>query len=212
MTPPSSPVSTLQKCFEYWDLADSLKIDMIVALWCGMNPSDLTEFKKERLSARCMDAKRAAIEDALYSGRLDYIDEGIPTGDGTLWMGGDVTELVQKNLLRIKRDSLRRWFEDMPIDDRPEVFFAEERTQKEMPDGSEVAEMNSNLGIAIMAQMLAESAGKYKHGERPNAAQINESINERAVEHFGGDKHGLKAFHKKITKALRLLEEKKEKF
>ena len=212
MTPPSSPVSTLQKCFEYWDLADSLKIDMIVALWCGMNPSEATEFKREGLSAHCMDAKRAAIEDALYSGRLDYIDEGIPTGDGTLWMGGDVTELVQKNLLRIKRDSLRRWFEDMPIDDRPEVFFAEERTQKEMPDGSEVAEMNSNLGIAIMAQMLAESAGKYKHGERPNAAQITEGINERATEHFGGDKHGLKAFHKKITKALRLLEEQKRQF
>jgi len=159
-----------------------------------------------------MDAKRAAIEDALYSGRLDYIDEGIPTGNGKLWMGGDVTELVQKNRLRIQRDCLRRWFEDMPIDDRPEVFFEEERAQKEMPDGSEVAEMNSNMGIAIMAQMLAESAGKYKHGERPNAAQITEGINERATEHFGGDKHGLKAFHKKITKALRLLEEQKRQF
>ena len=207
MAPPFS-VSTAQNCLRYWDLADSLKINMIVALWCGMEPSDTGA---ERLSTHCMDAKRAAIEDALYSGRLDYIDEGIPY-DGRLWMGGDVTELVQKNLLRIKRDSLRRWFEDMPIDDRPEFLFQEERAQKEMPDGSEVAEMNSNMGIAIMAQMLAESAGKYKHGERPNAAQITEGINERATEHFGGDKHGLKAFHKKITKALRLLEEQKGQF
>ena len=212
MTSPPVVASTAQNCFRYWDLADSLMIDMIVALWCGVEPSDIAELKGERLSTHCTDAKRAAIEDALYSGRLDYIDEGIPTGDGTLWMGGDVTELVQKNRLRIKKDCLRRWFEDMPIDDRPEVFFEEERTQKEMPDGSEVAEMNSNLGIAIMAQMLAESAGKYKHGERPNAAQITEGINERAVEHFGGDKHGLMAFHKKITKALRLLEEQKRQF
>ena len=208
MAPPFS-VSTAQNCLRYWDLADSLKINMIVALWCGMEPSDTGA---ERLSTHCMDAKRAAIEDALYSGRLDYIDEGIPTGNGKLWMGGDVTELVQKNLLRIQRDSLRRWFDDMPIDDRPKFLFEEERAQKEMPDGSEVAEMNSNMGIAIMAQMLAESAGKYKHGERPNAAQITEGINERATEHFGGDKHGLKAFHKKITKALRLLEEQKRQF
>ena len=208
MAPPFS-VSTAQNCLRYWDLADSLKINMIVALWCGMEPSDTGA---ERLSTHCMDAKRAAIEDALYSGRLDYIDEGIPTGNGKLWMGGDVTELVQKNRLRIQRDCLRRWFEDMPIDDRPEFLFEEERAQKEMPDGSEVAEMNSNMGIAIMAQMLAESAGKYKHGERPNAAQITEGINERATEHFGGDKHGLKAFHKKITKALRLLEEQKGQF
>ena len=207
MAPPFS-VSTAQNCLRYWDLADSLKINMIVALWCGMEPSDTGA---ERLSTHCMDAKRAAIEDALYSGRLDYIDEGIPY-DGRLWMDGDVTELVQKNCLRIKKDVLRRWFEDMPIDDRPEFLFQEERAQKEMPDGSEVAEMNSNMGIAIMAQMLAESAGKYKHGERPNAAQITEGINERATEHFGGDKHGLKAFHKKITKALRLLEEQKRQF
>jgi hypothetical protein len=207
MAPPFS-VSTAQNCLRYWDLADSLKINMIVALWCGMEPSDTGA---ERLSTHCMDAKRAAIEDALYSGRLDYIDEGIPY-DGRLWMDGDVTELVQKNCLRIKKDVLRRWFEDMPIDDRPEFLFQEERAQKEMPDGSEVAEMNSNMGIAIMAQMLAESAGKYKHGERPNAAQITEGINERATEHFGGDKHGLKAFHKKITKALRLLEEQKGQF
>ena len=207
MAPPFS-VSTAQNCLRYWDLADSLKINMIVALWCGMEPSDTGA---ERLSTHCMDAKRAAIEDALYSGRLDYIDEGIPY-DGRLWMDGDVTELVQKNCLRIKKDVLRRWFEDMPIDDRPEFLFQEERAQKEMPDGSEVAEMNSNMGIAIMAQMLAESAGKYKHGERPNAAQITEGINERAAEHFGGDKHGLMAFHKKITKALRLLEEQKGQY
>ena len=159
-----------------------------------------------------MDAKRAVIEDALYSGRLDFIDEGIPYGEGKLWMGGDVTELVQKDRLRIKKDVLRRWFEDMPIDDRPEFLFEEERTQAELPDGSEVAEMNSNLGIAIMAQMLAESGGRYKHGDRPNAAQISEAINERAEEHFRGNKHGLVAFYKKITKALKILEQEKSQF
>jgi hypothetical protein len=212
MATPLSGVSAAQNCLRYWDLAESLKIDMIVALWCGVEPSDIAELKRERLSTNCTDAKRAAIEDALYSGRLDHIDEGIPYGEGKLWMGGDVTELVQKDRLRIRRDTLRRWFEDMPIDDRPEFLFEEERAQKELPDGSEVTEMNSNLGIAIMAEMLAESTGKYKHGDRPNAAQIGEAISERAVKHFRDNKHGLMAFHKKITKALKILEQEKRKF
>jgi len=211
MATPPSVDSAAQNCLRYWDLADSLKIDMVVALWCGVEPSDIVALKMARLSTNCTDAKRAAIEDALYSGRLDYIDEGIPY-EGKLWMDGDVTELVQKDRLRIKKDSLRRWFEDIPIDDRPEFLFEEERTQTELPDGSEVAEMNSNLGIAIMAQMLAESGGRYKHGDRPNAAQISEAINERAVEHFRDNKHGLMAFHKKITKALKILEQEKRQF
>ena len=212
MATPSSVVSAVQNCLRYWDLADSLKIDMIVALWCGVEPSEIATLERERLSTHCMDAKRAAIEDALYSGRLDYIDEGIPYGDGKMFIDGDVTELVQKDHLRIKKDSLRRWFEDIPIDDRPQFLFEEERTQTELPDGSEVAEMNSNLGIAIMAQMLAESGGRYKHGDRPNAAQIAEAINERAVEHFRYNKHGLMAFHKKIAKALKILEQEKGQF
>ena len=212
MATPSSVVSAAQNCLRYWDLAGSLKIDGIIALWCGVEPSVIRELESERLSSHCVDAKRAVIEDALYSGRLDYIDEGVPYGDGQLWMDSDVTELVQKDRLRIKKDVLRRWFEDMPIDDRPEFLFEEERTRAELPDGSEVAEMNSNLGIAIMAQMLAESGGRYKHGDRPNAAQISEAINERALEHFRDNKHGLMAFHKKITKALKILEQEKRQF
>ena len=212
MATPPSVDSAVQNCLRYWDLAASLKIDGIIALWCGVEPSVIRALESERLSSHCVDAKRAVIEDALYSGRLDYIDEGIPYGNGKLWMDGDVTELVQKDRLRIKKDSLRRWFEDMPIDDRPEFLFEEERTQTELPDGSEVAEMNSNLGIAIMAQMLAESGGRYKHGDRPNAAQISEAINERVDEHFRDNKHGLMAFHKKITKALKILEQEKRQF
>ena len=66
-----------------------------------------------------------------------------------------------------------------------------------------------------MAQMLAESAGlNINTGSGPTLLRSLRElcINERSPpeEHFGGDKHGLKAFHKKITKALRLLEEKKD--
>ena len=103
MTSPSVVASTAQNCLRHWDLADSLKIDMIVALWCGIEPSDIAEFKRERLSTYCTDAKRAAIEDALYSGRLDYIDEGIPYGDGEIFMGSGVPQLAQKDRLRVKR-------------------------------------------------------------------------------------------------------------
>ena len=103
MTSPSVVASTALNCLRYWALADSLKIDMIVALWCGIEPSDIAKFKRERLSTHCTDAKRAAIEDALYSGRLDYIDEDIPYGDSENFVGIGVPQLAQKDRLRVKR-------------------------------------------------------------------------------------------------------------
>ena len=205
-------VSPAQTCLRYWDLANSLTVDMIIALWCGVEPSDIQQLQADRLSTHCVDAKRAAIEDALREQRLDYIDEGIPYGDGKLWTGADVTELVQKNRLRINKDNLRRWFEDMPIDDRPEFLFEEERQQRELPDGSDIHEMNSNLAIGVMAEMLAESAGKFKHGDKPNASTIGEAIRQRAEQEFGENKHGLTAFHRRITKALQIWNEEKKRF
>jgi hypothetical protein len=157
-----------------------------------------------------MDAKRAAIEDALNAGRLEYIDEGVPFDHGKIWKGADVSELIEKNRLRIRKVSLRRWFEDMAIEDRPGFLFEDERSRKELPDGSDIMEMNSNRAIAIMAELLAESSGKYKYGKRPNASRIGEAIRERAAEHFGEENHGLKAFDKKITKALEMLEGKRK--
>ena len=208
MPPPHFSNTSDRDCLRYWDLADSLKIGDVVALWCGAEPSVLRELD---FSTTCMDAKRAAIEDALNAGRLEYIDEGVPFDHGKIWKGAEVSELIEKNRLRIRKVSLRRWFEDMAIDDRPGFLFEDERSRKELPDGSDIMEMNSNLAIAIMAELLAESAGKYKHGKRTNTSQIGEAIRERAAEHFGEEKHGLKAFNKKITKALEILKEGKRK-
>jgi len=203
---------TQDECLRYWDLADSLKINMIVALWCDVSPSDIEWLIKGHQSTHCVDAKRAAIEDALIAGRLEYIDEGIPSSDGKLWMDSAVSVLISENRLRIKKESLRRWFEDMPIDDRPEFLFEEARTQKELPDGSDIHEMNSNLAIGVMAEMLAESAGKFKHGDKPNASTIGEAIRQRAEQKFGENKHGLTAFHRRITKALQIWNEEKKRF
>lgn len=97
-------------CFKFWKLAKTLKIGDIVALWCNVEPASFRQFQAETgLVTSCADAKRAAIEDALIHGELDYIDEGTPYKGG-LWMGNPVEELIQKNRLRIEKEKLKEWF------------------------------------------------------------------------------------------------------
>lgn len=98
-------------CYEFWSLAKSLKINEIVALWCDVEPSQFDHFIRQTgYSPSCADAKKAAIEDALIGGELEYIDEGIPYGEDKLWIGSDIRELVQKNRLRVSKDALTEWF------------------------------------------------------------------------------------------------------
>lgn len=100
-----------QNCYDFWKLAKSLKINDIIALWCDVEPSKLHQFQLQTgYTPSCTEAKRVALEDALTSGDLDYIDEGTPTSNGTLWMGNPVSELIQKNRLRIDKEVLEEWF------------------------------------------------------------------------------------------------------
>jgi DNA invertase Pin-like site-specific DNA recombinase len=87
-----------------------------------------------------MSAKRAALVTALRDGRLGYEDLGLLTGQGKVFRGAPVDELIEKGRLAINKASLRRWFEKLPFDDRPAFLFEEER-QPVLPDGSDVAEM-----------------------------------------------------------------------
>lgn len=99
-----------QNCFEYWNLAKSLKLPEIVALWCDIEPSEFGNFyQRTGFMPSCADAKRVILEDALLSRELDYIDEGTPYNGG-LWIGNPVSELIEKNRLRINKDELKRWF------------------------------------------------------------------------------------------------------
>jgi len=162
-------------CLRYWDLADHIRIDDAIALWCGVEPAELAKLNFE---TQCMSAKRAALVTALRDGRLGYEDLGLLTGQGKVFRGAPVDELIEKGRLVINKASLRRWFEQLPFDDRPAFLFEEER-QPVLPDGSDIAEMTGLKAIALMAHLLASSSAKYKAGERPNAEAIGRAAHPR---------------------------------
>nr|MBS0019026.1 hypothetical protein [Gammaproteobacteria bacterium] len=75
-------------------------------------------------------------------------------GCGQVFKGAPLDELLAKDRLLIDKASLRRWFEQLPFEDRPAFLFDEAR-QAVLPDASDAAEMNSLKAIAIMAHLLA---------------------------------------------------------
>jgi|GEM_PF-534870 len=193
-----APISS--NCLRYWDLADHIQLSDAIALWCGVEPAELAKLNFE---TQCMSAKRAALVTALHDGRLEYDDLGIVTSQGKVFKGAPVDELIEKNRLVINKASLRRWFEQLPFEERPAFLFDEAR-QPVLPDGSDATEMNSMKAIALMAHLLAASAGKYRAGERPNAEAIGLAVNNLAQKLFGEDVRGYASFHKKVGAALRI--------
>ena len=194
------PIPNTTNCLRYWDLSDHIQIDDAIALWCGVEPAELARLNFE---TQCMSAKRAALMTALRDGRLEYEDLGLVTGQGRVFKGAPVDELISKGRLAINKPSLRRWFEQLPFADRPTFLFDEER-QAVMPDGSEAAEMNSMKAIALMAQLLAAASPQYKTGERPNAEAIGRAVNEAAEALMAGDSRCFRSFNKKVGDALRI--------
>ena len=191
-------------CLRYWDLCSTVSLAAAIALWCNVEPGELEGLG---FSTSCMDAKREAIIDALRDKRLEYEDRPVPRSDGRgFWSGAALDELIEKDGLRIKKDSLRRWFLDMPFGDRPAFLFDESRREN-LPDGGDVAEMNSNRALAIMAWLLSEKKPAMQIGGKPNAAQIGKDVADLAKIHFGAEERGLQSFHKKLGKALKSLDE-----
>lgn len=191
------------RCLEYWDLCSSLTIEAIVALWCNAQPQELASLG---FSTHCMDAKREAIINALLEGRLEY-DRNRTTINGLEWISAGLEELIHRDVVRIKKDSLRRWFLDMPIKDRPAFLFEESRQDDLLPDGGDVAEMNSMRALAVMAWILSGNKTAYKIGDKPNKSKIGEAVEPLAQIAFGDDVIGFKSFHKKLAKALDLFDE-----
>lgn len=186
-------------CLRYWDLSSQIRLADAIALWCNVDPAQLASLG---FDTQCMSAKRAALVTALREGRLEYEDLGIVTARGQVFKGAPLDELVAKDRLLIDKASLRRWFEQLPFEDRPAFLFDEAR-QAVLPDGSDAAETNSLKAIAIMAHLLAASAGKYRAGERPNAEAIGQAVNDAAKQFFGDDVRGYASFHKNLGAALR---------
>jgi hypothetical protein len=191
-------MSSQFNCLRYWDLSSQIRLDDAVALWCNADPAELGRLG---FNPECMSAKRAALVTALRDGRLEYEDLGIVMSQGQVFRGAPLDELLAKDRLLIHKDSLRRWFEQLPFEDRPAFLFDEER-QVPLPDGSDVAEMNSLKAIAIMGHLMALSSGKYRLGERPNAGAIGTAVAEAAREFFGSDVRGFASFNKKLGAAL----------
>jgi hypothetical protein len=192
-----APIST--NCLRYWDLADHIQLNDAIALWCGVEPAELAKLNFE---TQCMSAKRAALVTALREGRLEFEDLGIVTSQGKVFKGAPVDELIEKDRLVINKASLRRWFEQMPFDDRPPFLFDEAR-QPVLPDGSNVTEMSSLKALALMATLLAQSSAKYRAGERPNSDAIGKAVLEAAEAFMPDNTRGLLALHKKIAEALK---------
>lgn len=187
-------------CLRYWDLSSQIRLADAIALWCNVDPAQLASLG---FDTQCMSAKRAALVTALREGRLEYEDLGIVTARGQVFKGAPLDELVAKDRLLIDKASLRRWFEQLPFEDRPAFLFDEAR-QAVLPDGSEAAEMNSLKAIALMAHLLAKSASKYQVGNRPNASAISEAVIQAAEELMPSDTRGLLSFNKKLGEALKL--------
>lgn len=186
-------------CLRYWDLSSQIRLNDAIALWCGVEPSELARLNFE---TQCMSAKRAALVTALRDGLLEYEDLGIVTSRGQVFKGAPIDELLEKDRLVISKASLRRWFEQLPFDDRPAFLFDEAR-QPVLPDGSNVTEMNTQKALALMATLLAQSSVKYRAGERPNSDAIGKAVVEAATEFMPNNTRGLLALHKKIAEALK---------
>ena len=54
--------TSFNHCLRYWDLADHIRIDDAIALWCGVEPAELASLNFE---TQWMGAKRAALVTAL---------------------------------------------------------------------------------------------------------------------------------------------------
>jgi hypothetical protein len=149
-----------------------------------------------------MDAKREALIDALLEKRLDYVGRPVLRSDGRgTWVGANIEELINKDAVRIPKESLRRFFLDMPSGDRPAFLFEEER-RRDLPNGGRQAEMNTMKALGIMAWILSEDRPDFRYGQRPNAARIAEEVAVAAKRLFGPDTRGFDSFHKKIGRAL----------
>jgi hypothetical protein len=183
-------------CLRYWDQCETVTIDAAVSLWCDVEPSDLAALN---YSTHCMDVKRHMIEEALRSGRLDYESRPVP-------YNARIDELIEKGHVRLKKDSLRRWFMDMPTGDRPAFLFDESRNPV-FPDGSEIAEMNADRALAVMAWIMSQNKSALRINDKPNASEIAKAIEPLAQKCFGGNVRGFASFNKRLGKALKLLDE-----
>lgn len=183
-----------RQCARYLRLSLAFTLDQAAALWCGGDPG--ADVEVLRASATCFTIKRDLIEQAVQYGQLPITRDG----DGRHLSPKEVA----RNRWRIMRADLMAWFEALSTGDRPAFLFDDEADG--LPDVGEVAEMNADRAIAMMAWLLAEHRPVMKIGERPNAAAIGEAVRTLAERAFGGDVRGFAAFHKRVSRAVKVFD------
>ena len=100
-------------------------------------------------------------------------------------------KLINRDQLRVTRSSLNNF-----------ILANKTCLNPESQEGN-IAQMNSDKAIAIMAMMLAEKSHKYKIKDRPNASAISKDIYKIAQEFIDEkDLRGLESFGKRISSAL----------
>lgn len=98
-----------QQCRKFWQLARTITPSDLIALWCNQEPSEFNAFLANTgYLPSCADAKKALLLEALENKELDYIDDGLPY-NGSLWIGGNITELLAKNRIRLEKDKAKTW-------------------------------------------------------------------------------------------------------
>lgn len=177
-----------RNCFEYWNLAKSLKLPEIVALWCDIEPSEFNGFyQRTGYMPSCADAKRVILEDALLSGELDYIDEGTPYNGG-LWIGNPVSELIEKNRLRIEKEILRQWFlqkiNNGQLKDIPK-FLDIEKQKLQQEIGVNNKELTANAQTAV-AKLLYALLKEHKYELGAKKGTTNDILERLTAKHGVG--------------------------
>ena len=74
-------------------------------------------------------------------------------------------------------------------------------------DGGEIAEMNADKALAIMALLLSNQLPKYRTGDKPNASAISKDVLPIAQNLFGDDDTKFASFNKRLGKALKQFKE-----
>jgi hypothetical protein len=74
-------------------------------------------------------------------------------------------------------------------------------------DGGEIAEMNADKALAVMALLLSNQLPKYRSGYKPNASAISKDVLPIAQNLFGDDDAKFASFNKRLGKALKQFKE-----
>lgn len=187
---------------EYWCKFDILSFDALTALSLNKDPQFVQISKIQRVAHPNLPftttymnqyalIEQAPIFPVLRGDRISvskFFDWAMSVA---LTLPPKMIELL--NMRKIKTEE-----EKSPL-------IQNESKPNEWPAGGEVAEMNADKAIAIMAWLLSEKGKQYSISGRPNSETIAAAVNERAIQYFGEEASQFKSFQKRLGKALNLL-------